>query len=239
MVRASSTAEHLQHGAERRRGRPARYARRDQPEGRPENGGVEHQRKRKVDRQTVRLDSSPVGKEAGCNHEPANRALQSTEQKDQEQPWAQPSLDLSGCPEPAERDQKRDPDQPPPQSVKPLQPEYLPEAVERQSVMQQSILRYLPIQREQLLPPGMIKRWENPTERSPFHDRKAGPGEAGDPTKNDHGQDHAANRKQPPGHEPTISAAGARLPGGAPGNSRRSKGMHHVIRHAAGGGSLR
>ncbi len=128
--------------------------------------------------------------------------------KQQSETWAKPPLDPAGCPEPDQRDDEGQPDQPAPQPMDPFQPEDLLEAGEPEALVHQAVLRDLLIEMVQPLPFRVAHRWKRARERRPFHDGKAGAGQARDAAEDDHHQDHAGDAEQPGRDQPPAATAG-------------------------------
>ena len=98
------------------------------------------QRQRQVDHQAVGRNPGAIRKPAGADHEPADRALQPAEQKQDEQPRHQAPFDGAGKGEPQQRQQEHHADEPPPGAVQPFQPEDLFEPVQVHARVQQRVL---------------------------------------------------------------------------------------------------
>ena len=96
----------------------------------PQNGGIEGQGECQMDHQPVWRHSGRLGLEAGSDHEPADRALQSAQNEQQGETRAQSAFDRSARPKPDQRHDERQSDQAAPQPVGPFQPEDALEAGE-------------------------------------------------------------------------------------------------------------
>ena len=110
-------------------------------------------------------------------------------------------------PEPDQRHDERQSDQPAPQPVGPFQPEDPLEAGEADALVHQGVLRDLLVEVVQPLPFRLAHRRQRAGERRPFHDRKAGAGQAGNAAQHDHHQDHECHGEQPGRDQPAAATA--------------------------------
>ena len=135
---------------------------------------------------------------------------------------------LSGRPKPDQRHNEGQPDQPAPQPMGPFQPEDLLEAGEAEALVHQGVLRDLLVEVVQPLPFRVVHRRQRAGERRPFHDRKAGAGQAGDAAQHDHHQDHECDGEQP-GRDAAGGCDGR--PRGLPAEHRESRTSNGMARY--------
>ena len=197
-----------------RRGLAACRLRIQHAQSSPQDGGIQGEREHEMHHQPVRRHRGAVGREAGGHHEPAHAALSAAEQEQPNQPAAHPAQRLScgkdpARPEPEQRHQERQADQPTPEPVQIFQPEDPLEALDTEPLVQQGILRDLLVQLEQPLPLRIRDRRQCATEGGPFHDGQSRSGQPCGATQQDHAQDHHADAEQPNGHGPASRSRDA------------------------------
>ena len=196
----------------------------------PHDGGVEHQRQTRW--MTSRYGETAVvsGKkpEATMNQPTAPCSPPSTNSSSRR--GSRRPLDPAGCPEPDQRTEKRQADQPAPQAVESIPARRSAEAGQAEALVQQRILRDLLVEAEQLLPVGLVERRQDAGDRRPFHDRQAGAGQPRDAAEHDH-RPGSCRRRRTATARPIGGCVGWwPSPGGGPGKSRTSNGMRVTIR---------
>ena len=152
--------------------------------------------------------------EPALDHEPAKRALCSSQNEKRSDPRYERPWNATSQKEDREGNEKYDPDKPSEKPVRPFPPIDGPEAVEAHAGIYQAVLRNMPVFVECVLPRGFAHRRHNAKDWLPFRDREAGARQAGGPSHDHHGEHEPRYCKKPDAHglKPRVRLLGPARP---------------------------
>ena len=182
------------------------------PDGKSEPEGKARNRdgKRKMSRKPVLTHVHPVSQPA-LDHEPAKRALRSSQNEKRRDPRYERPWNTAAQKEDREGNKEYDPDNPSEKPVRPFPPIDGFEAVEAHAAIYQAVLGNMPVFLECVLPRGFAHWRHGAKDWLPLRDREAGARQAGGPSHDHHGEHKPCNRKKPDAHgsEPRAQAFGS------------------------------
>ena len=149
--------------------------------------------------------------QAAFDHIPAERALQSTEQKYHRQLGRPCLIDFLAKQEIHKRQQEHQPDQASEQAMQVFPPENRLELGQAHPLVDLLIFRRLLIFMKYLFPLRLIERGQGADDGLPFDDGQAGVGQAGNTAYHNHGEHQGAAQQQPGRHLLASGMVGCRL----------------------------
>ena len=183
-------------GSQSRRARAGVAGQRAQVERGPDQPAHDEQRRQQMHRQAIMADVGAL-RQAGFDHPPADRALQSAQREQGRQPPAIAFRDRPLPGEPQQRQREGDADQSPEQPVHPLPEKDELELGQAHAPVDLPIFRNLLVQAERLHPLVMRQRRDGAADRLPLGNRQPRFGQARDAADHHHAEDERRHDEQP------------------------------------------
>ena len=207
----------------------------EQPRQRDERG-EEQAGEGQVQRELDGRDRDHAGLEPRRDHDPADKALQRKEQAHAEDDGAEPQAHHPPQRDKQEAAEHQHADEAAELPVAPFPPIDELEFRKAHALVEELILRNLPVFLEFAEPVGVIERRDRACYRTPLGDRQARSGQARGPAHDDHDEDEHDQRHQPGAHQSPVPVMGdqrcARAGCGQAGRRENRVGKAH-------GGSIR
>jgi hypothetical protein len=193
-------------------------ARIEQRPRRPQHRGKDREREAQM-RGQAELRHSRIVDEPAFHHEPADGALQSTEQEDAGERPREAARNASTREEPQVRHEEHDADRAPEQPMEILPPEDALELRERHRVIDVAEFGRRLVLGERVVPVGRVERRQRADDRLPLGDRQAGMREPRHAAHDDH-REHQQRAHEKPrdersrGHDRRLGVRNANGDGG-------------------------